>query len=76
MDGKYIIYTVTDKDGNKKSDIQGRFHIKFAKVGRSAILLADDFHKSLQTSRVEDISIWENGITITTRNSVYVLELV
>lgn len=74
----YNIDSVSDKNGGKKSipsDWYRDYFIFVATVGRSAILVDEnDTNMTLTTSTVQEISLWENGVKITTRNTVYYLK--
>lgn len=74
----YKITSATNKEGLRKelpsSWIEPDYMIYMAKIGRSAILQDVNSNMNLTTSKVEDISIWGNAITITTMNTVYTLE--
>lgn len=74
----YRIEDVQDRNGNKKEIplewLEHNYYIYFAKIGRGARLMFEEMNgEGLHTSAVEDISIWENRITITTMNTVYYL---
>lgn len=44
-------------------------------IGRSAFLVhADNNDKCLRTSTVQDVKVWEQGLIITTKNTVYYLK--
>lgn len=73
---RYQIESTTDRDGNKK-DIPNEWKLRQYFIhsmleGRSAFLI-DENEKVLQTSVVEQIFLWENGIQLTTMNTVYYL---
>jgi hypothetical protein len=76
---RYTIEASYDRHGNYKklSDdwVNKKYFIKLLVIGAGAKLLMEDTDgRYLHTSTVEDISMWENGITITTRNTVYRLK--
>ena len=75
----YKIDSTNDREGNLKSIptswSEPEYFIYVAHVGRSAILIDnDDENMTIRTSTIEDITIWENGIKLTTRNTVYYLK--
>lgn len=75
----YRIINVYDKNGNKKelphNEQSKRWMIEGAYVGNIAILIeVDSPYRTFFTSKVEDISIYENTIRITTKNYVYWLK--
>jgi len=79
MELVYQIESTNDRLGNKKEipnewKLQ-QYIIYSLSVGHSAMLpYADNSGRGLRTSTVEDISMFNNKIKITTRNTVYYLK--
>ena len=88
----YKIISITDKQGNDKSDSARQSHpqllgdfyyLDMLKSGvangtqpRCCFIWADDTDKMMRTSPVESMSEWDNKIKVVTMNSVYVFERV
>lgn len=75
----YKIVKISDKEGNKKADelglMQYEYSIQNASKGNRGILLTNEKDgKHVSTSPIEAISIWQNGINLETKNTVYSLE--
>lgn len=75
---RYKIEESYDRQGNDKAIptdwINREYFIHHLAIGSGAILMMEEnTHRHLHTSTVEDITVWENTIRITTRNTVYVL---
>lgn len=80
-DAHKIIYQIDsccDREDREKeipADIKfGRYFLHFVLTGRSAILVNINNNKTLTTSAVEQVFIWENGIKLTTKNTIYYLK--
>ena len=73
---RYTIVDSTDRNGEDKklpTSWTGKsYFIHHLSIGRSAILGSIN-GGGLETSTVSDITIWDNSIIITTRNTVYTL---
>lgn len=74
---RYQIEEVYDKNDNKKVldpaiKLQ-QYFVHFAIQGKSARLVSEN-GKTLKTTEVEEIFIWENGIKLTTENTIYYLK--
>lgn len=76
---RYQIDMLYNKDGSPHTDkeFQKKFlpHIYFIKAlreGYSMRLIAEN-DMALQTSKVENVTIWENGIRVETKNTIYCL---
>lgn len=77
MEQLYKITSAYDRNNNKKNIYswgESTYFIRHISIGSSAYLIQMDSDKALITSRVEDLSIYENTIKITTANSIYYLE--
>lgn len=74
---RYQIDGCYDREGKAKdlpSDIRlGQYFIYFMMIGRGAKLINEN-NVTWHTSKVEEIFFWENGIKITTLNTVYYLK--
>lgn len=74
---RYQIDELYNIDGTLNTDLEFRkkflphiYFIYFLKEGRNATLIAEN-DMMMKTSKVKDISIWENGIKVTTQNTIY-----
>lgn len=75
---RYKITSANDRDGNEKKlsdDVKtSTFFLYSINIGGSAVLVYEDGSHVLKTSTVENINIWEQGVILTTLNTVYYLE--
>lgn len=75
---RYQIDGCYDKEGKAKSlpaDVRlGQYFIYFMMIGRGAKLINENNNTTWHTSEVQEIFFWENGIKITTLNTVYYLK--
>ena len=88
----YKIISITDKQGNDKSDSYRQSHPQllgdfyYLDILKSGVangtqpsccfIWADDTDKMMRTSRVQSMSEWDGKIKIVTENSCYVFERV
>jgi hypothetical protein len=79
----YKIDSTSNREGGKKEIPaewkEQEYFIHRAFVGSSArLVFVDELNEhdamGLSTSTLEEISIWENGIKLTTKNTVYYLK--
>jgi len=74
----YRIDSYRDRQGKEKTlpkeGLSRRWFIEGIKIGHPAILVDVDDSMELITSKVEDVSVFENLIFIITKNSIYTLK--
>jgi len=78
MELVYKIDSYRDRQGKEKTlpkeGLSRRWFIKSIKIGHPAILIDVDDDMELITSKVEDVSVFENLIFVITKNSIYTLK--
>ena len=76
---RYKIVEIKDLEGNHKKDelglMQYEYSIQHISEGTRAILLTDEITgEHVSTSPIQSFRIWQNGIHLETKNTVYSLE--